>query len=49
MFVLSVLIVNSKLARDIKSDTAKIPALSGKVKEITKGVEEMQVTENGEP
>jgi len=39
---------NSKLARDMKSDTAKIPALSGQVKEITEGVGELQVTKNGE-
>lgn len=52
MLVLSgyvVLIVNSELARSIKSDTVEIPALSGKVTEITEGVEELQMTKNGEP
>lgn len=44
-----VLIVNSELARGIKSDTAGIPALNGRVTEITEVVEELQVTKNGEP
>jgi hypothetical protein len=49
VFLYIVLIVNSELARGIKSDTAEIPALSGSVTEITEVVEELQVTKNGEP
>ena len=37
----TVLIVNSELARSIKGDTSGIPALSGRVTEITDGVEEL--------
>ncbi len=43
------LIADSELARAIKSDTAGIPALNGRVTEITEGIEELQVNKNGEP
>jgi hypothetical protein len=43
-----VLIVYSKLAQAIKADTASIPAMGSSVAEIKKGIEDLQLGEDGE-
>jgi hypothetical protein len=42
-----VLIFHSKLAQAIKVDTASIPAMGSSVAEIKKGVEGLQLREDG--